>query len=537
MRGVRNGLIVAAVVAVMGVTAMGGVAGARPERHREPRVLLVGSYHGIGGNYPSIQAAIDAARPGDWVLVGPGDYHERADYRADGSADGAGGAVLITTPKVHLRGMDRNRVVVDGTKPGAQACSSAPQDQDQGPRNAVDAPVGRNGIFVSKVDGVSVENLTACNFLSGNGGGNQIWFNGGDGSGTTSMGSYRGRYLSATSTYFEENHPKGEYGIFVSNASGPGLIDRTYASNMADSSYYIGACPDCQSTLIRAHAQNSALGYSGTNSGGRLTIAFSEFDGNKTGISTNSQNNDDAPSPQDGACPAGVPTGSPVGSCSFFVANNIHDNNNPNVPASGSADLGPVGTGMVIAGGRHDTVAFNRFANNGAWAMITVPFPDTGQNPPPVADCRGGVLDPPDLSGLGVKCFFDDFGNEIAGNFFEHNGGFGNETNGDLGDLSGQHDVGNCWHTNLDPNGLTTAPTDLAATHATCGVPNAGADLLSPLAAQVICDTEAFGTCNPSPTMNYPRKTAVALLPLVDQASMPDPCKDVPHNKWCRSHD
>ena len=264
-------------------------------------------------------------------------------------------------------------------------------------------------------------------------------------------------------------------------------------------------------------------------------IAGSEFDGNKTGISTNSQNNDDAPSPQDGQCPAGVKGTPALDSCTFFVGNFIHDNNNPNVPASGSADLGPVGTGMVIAGGRRDTVALNRFEHNGAWAMLAVPFPDTDTNPPPIADCRGGELDPTGILGvLGVKCYFDDFANEIAGNSFTGNGFFGNETNGDLGDLSGQHDVGNCWHHNVDPNGLTTAPVDLATTHATCGVPNAGADLLSPLSLQVICDTEAFGTCTPSPTMNYPRLTAVQLAPLTAQPTMPNPCAGVPENPWCR---
>ena len=38
------------------------------------RVLLVGSYKGIRGHYGSIQAAVDVARPGDWILVGPGVY-------------------------------------------------------------------------------------------------------------------------------------------------------------------------------------------------------------------------------------------------------------------------------------------------------------------------------------------------------------------------------------------------------------------------------------------------------------------------------
>ncbi len=559
MHGIRTGVIGATVLALglawgtpaiaansgaansraanSGVTNS-GAAGSGAAKASKPKVLLVGSYHGRSGDYTDIQSAVDAAKPGDWVLVGPGDYHERADYRHDGSATGAGGAVLVTTPGVHLRGMDRNAVVVDGTKPGAPKCSSAPNDQDLGPRDAAAAPVGRNGVFVSKADGVSIENLTACNFLDGRGGGNQIWFNGGDGSGSVGMGSFRGDYLTATTSYFQDGHPKGSYGIFASNAGGPGVIDHSYASNMSDSSYYIGACPDCQTTLIRAHAQGSALGYSGTNSGGRLTIVASEFDHNKTGISTNSQNNDDAPSPQDGACPVGVSTTSAIGSCTFFVLNNIHDNNNPNVPSAGSADLGPVGTGMVLAGGRHDTLAYNRVVNNGAWGLLLVPFPDTSTNPPPVANCAGGVDHPGDLLGaLGVTCFFDDFANEIVGNAMGNNGFFGNATNGDLADLSGQHDVGNCWHDNTNPAGVSSSPENLQTTHGTCGVPNAGADILSPLSLQVICDTEAFGPCATTPDQNYPRKTQTTLTPLPSQPTMRNPCLGVPRNRWCGDGD
>ena len=539
MRRMRIGLVGAAVVALALAWSVPAVAGTPTRRAASrPRVLLVGSYHGRAGTYSSIQSAVDAAAPGDWVLVGPGDYHERADYRHDGAAAEAGGAVLVTTPGIHIRGMDRNTVVVDGTKPGASTCSTAPGDQDLGPRDPTDAPVGRDGVFVSKVDGVSVENLTACNFLNGHGGGNAIWFNGGDGSGTTGMGSFLGDYLTATTSYFESGHPQAEYGIFVSNVSGPGVVDHSYASNMADSSYYIGACPDCQTWLINAHAQGSALGYSGTNSGGRLVVAASEFDNNKTGISTNSQNNDDAPSPQDGSCPAGLPTTSAIGSCTFFIGNHIHDNNNPNVPSSGSADLGPVGTGMVVSGGRHDTIAFNRVEHNGAWGVLLVPFPDSSTHPPAVANCAGGIDHPGDILGaLGITCYFDDFANEVAVNAFSGNGFYGNDTNGDLGDLSGQHDVGNCFHNNANPAGVTTSPANLQTTHGVCGVPNAGADLFSSLSAQVICDTQAFGPCPSTPTQNYPRKTQVALVPLPRQPTMPNPCKGVPRNQWCRGRD
>ena len=127
--------------------------------------------------------------------------------------------------------------------------SGDPAAQDFGAGGA-----GRNGIEVRMVDGVSIENLTACNFLGGATGenGNQIWWNGGDGSGRIGMGSYRGAYLTASTTWFDAAVPHAaQYGIFASNARGPGLIERSYASNMADSSFYVGACADCNAVLRR----------------------------------------------------------------------------------------------------------------------------------------------------------------------------------------------------------------------------------------------------------------------------------------------
>ena len=50
-------------------------------------VLRVGSYHGIPGQYTSIQAAVNAAKPGDWILIGPGDYKTTSSRsRAQGRA-------------------------------------------------------------------------------------------------------------------------------------------------------------------------------------------------------------------------------------------------------------------------------------------------------------------------------------------------------------------------------------------------------------------------------------------------------------------
>lgn len=510
------------------------------------RVLRVGSWHGIPGNEPTIAAALADARPGDWILVGPGDYHPRADYDPSQAGAAFPAAVLVTTPDLHLRGMDRNAVVVDGTRPGAPACSAAPGDQDYGPPDANGKPRGRNGIEALFADGLTVENLTVCNFLSGSGNsGNEIWWNGGDDTGTVGMGTWWGNWLSATSTFYDPKHPdtSAQYGLFVSNARGPGSMSHTYASNFSDSGYYIGACPDCNAEIDDAHAQYNALGYSGTNSGGHLVVRNSEFDHNKDGFDTNSQNSADAPSPQDGACPNGGtgPTG--THSCWVFEYNYVHDNNNPNVPASGEAALGPIGTGLSIAGGRNDTVVHNRFVNNGSWGVLTTAFPDTSPAAASnVPNCRGGVLGGA-LLGLTLPCLYDVWGNEIADNTFIGNGGFGNPTNGDIADLAPPPveqllAPGDCFHGNVNGVGLpaSTWPVTAQTLQSRCGLP-VYPDPVSDAAllAQVACASAAFGSCPAGlPPANYPQATAVVMPALSAQPSMPDPCAGVPvANPWC----
>src|SRR5437879_9295000 len=174
------------------------------------------------------------------------------------------------------------------------------------------------------------------------------------------MGSYSGSYLTATSMFYAgPSEPMAQYGIFASNAGGPGSITNSYASNMGDAAFYVGACPDCNAVLSHVHAQNSALAYSGTNSGGHLRIEDSEWDLNKTGIIPNSLNNDDAPPPQSGLCPSGT------GSCTFVRRNFVHDNNNPNVPAFGLAGEAPAGAGIEIVGATFDTRGTQRVERQG----------------------------------------------------------------------------------------------------------------------------------------------------------------------------
>jgi hypothetical protein len=143
----------------------GSVLAACSPGSSSPAVLLVGTYHGHTGDYGSIQAAVDAAKSGDWILIAPGDYHEDDDAHVTSASQlstGEHGGVLVHASDLHIRGMNRDTVIVDGTKAGAPTpCSSDPQYQNFGPVVGGKAQ-GRNGIVVWKANDVSVENLTAA---------------------------------------------------------------------------------------------------------------------------------------------------------------------------------------------------------------------------------------------------------------------------------------------------------------------------------------------------------------------------------------
>jgi hypothetical protein len=533
------GLVLVPGLAVPSLAAHHRRSHRRAGRRRGPSVLRVGRWKGIAGQYSSIQAAVDAAKPGNWILVGPGDYHERADHRANRgpqpSKTPAG--VIIATPGIHLRGMDSNRVVVDGTKPGSPRCSSKEADQDLGVRGPDGTPLGRNGILAWKADNVSVENLTACNFLNGAGSaGNEIWWNGGDGTGQIGLHNFYGSYLTATSTFYKDGSTAASYAIFSSNASG-GRWDHMYASNMSDSNFYIGACRQvCDQTVDHVRSQYSSQGYSGTNAGGKVVIENSEFDHNKSGFTAGALNNDDWPSPQDGACPGGAT--SPIThsySCWVFMHNYVHDNNNPNVPGQGIAGAAPTGTGLLLYGGRDNTIMDNVFANNGAWGVAFVPYPDTETPPDDVvaagAACQGGVNSGPPSN----ACLYDDWGNAIVGNTFHNNGTFGNNSNADFGEVTSTAAPTNCFQGNVEQGGgqVTSSPSGLQQSKPVCDRHTVPPDPNPQMTNEVACDSQALGTpC--APGSNYPQQTRVDMPPLPSNLpSMPDACAGVPANPWC----
>ena len=296
-------------------------------------------------HHTTIQSAIDAAKACDWVLIAPGVYPEK---------------VVIKTPNLHLRGMNRNKVIVDGRHQAG------------------------NGILVDKASGVWIENLTVRNFdraTRDGEDGNEIWWNGGDESGEIGAQGWWGNYLTVYDTGL-----LGGYGLFTANMVQGGW-NHVYASGFNDSGLYIGACRDCQAYVRHALVERNALGYSGTNSGGHLVIENSVFRNNAVGIGPNSLPNDKPP-PQLGTCDSGLNTSptptiatTKVLRCTIIRNNQVINNNLQTAPTNSSTASLPWGVGIALVGTYGDWVMKNTVTGNRNFGIVgfenPVPYPPT----------------------------------------------------------------------------------------------------------------------------------------------------------------
>jgi Right handed beta helix region/Phospholipase_D-nuclease N-terminal len=188
-------------------------------------------------DYPTIQQAVDHARPGGMVLIGPGVYQE---------------SVTVTTPYLTIRGTDRNRTIIDGGFERA------------------------NGIQVFEADGVAIENLTSRDNLV-----NGISWSG--------VHGYWARYLTV--------YDNGDDGIFAYD-SDDGQFDHSYASGSPDSGFYVGQCDPCRAVVTDVVSTGNAVGFSGTNAAD-VAIVNSEWTGNLSGIVPNTLDSEEDPPQHD----------------------------------------------------------------------------------------------------------------------------------------------------------------------------------------------------------------------------------------------
>ncbi|HET6714962.1 MAG TPA: PLDc N-terminal domain-containing protein [Actinomycetota bacterium] len=243
----------------------------------------------------TIQEAVDAARPGGMVLIDAGVYRE---------------SVTVRTPFLTIRGMDRNRVVIDG-----------------GFERAI-------GIHVIEADGVTIENLTVRNHLL-------------NGVQWTNVHGYWGSFLTA--------YNNGDYGVFAYDSDW-GQFDRSYAGGSPDSGFYIGQCFPCHAVVRDVLAEHNALGYSGTNAGGDLAIVNSEWRHNLAGIVPNTLDSEADPPQRE----------------MVIAGNFVHDNNSTTADTK-ALTYPTFGSGILVTGGIGNLIAWNLVQNHESYGIAVLP--------------------------------------------------------------------------------------------------------------------------------------------------------------------
>jgi plastocyanin len=248
----------------------------------------------VPDRYRTIQAAVNAARPGDLILIAPGLYGE---------------AVTVTTPGITLRGRDRNGVILDGRFTHA------------------------TGVKVLGADGVVLENMTARHYTA-----NGFYW--------TGVQGYRGSYLTA--------YNNGEYGLYAFD-SVFGQFDHSFASGHPDSGFYIGQCKPCHALITDVLAEGNAVGYSGTNAGGDLTIRDSIWRANLAGIVPNTLDSERLP-PQDAV---------------RVIGNLVYSNHNRRAPAE-LPQYPSFGNGIILAGGINNLVEGNLVWDHPNYGILVI---------------------------------------------------------------------------------------------------------------------------------------------------------------------
>lgn len=230
----------------------------------------------VPADFATIQAAVDAAQPGDLVLIAPGEYNE---------------AVAVRTPSIVVRGEDRNTVILDG------------------------GDSLENGILVA-ADNVAVENLTVRRFAI-----NGLLFTKAydddvdDPAKHVVLQGYRASYVTAANN--------GLYGIYAFFARG-GVIEHSYASGHSDSGFYVGQCKPCDAVLRDNIGELNAVGYEGTNASGNLYVINSTWRRNRVGVTPNSQDMERL-----------APQGDTV-----IAGNVVEDNQDPGAPSAAQGGTG-----------------------------------------------------------------------------------------------------------------------------------------------------------------------------------------------------
>jgi hypothetical protein len=254
-------------------------------------------------DFTSIQKAVDAARAGDTIRVRNGVYREAVRIQGRG--------------KRHLR------LVGNPAHPEKVVLRARGSMQ--------------NGIWVNAAGEVTVDGFMARDYKS-----NGFFF--------TNLTGYTMNHLIARRT--------GVYGLYAFNTIG-GRILNSEAYYVNDGAFYIGQTPP-QTKPVRTIVSNvegwgSPLGFSATNMR-YVTITKSRFYNNAAGIVPNALDSEKFPPPEENVI---------VDNDIFWNNFNFHQGNPPfTVRQDGTATLIPVGTGILLLGGRGHRIENNRIHGN-----------------------------------------------------------------------------------------------------------------------------------------------------------------------------
>ena len=251
----------------------------------------------------SIQKAVDAAKPGDTVLLSPGTYQE---------------SVTITVPGLTLRGTDaRTTVIVPGPASADSACAKA-----------------GNGICVTgtasaPVERVAVRSLTLRGFAK-----NGLW-------------ASRTDRLRVTNVTSEKN---GQWGI-AQERSVRGVLSRNIAENNGDAGLFVA------NTVDREDGAQDAK---------KTVISHNRLRGNRIGVTVRRLRNLTVEHNEATGNCAGVfvvgDEGTPRAGALSVRRNHIHANNKlcPKTPRLPFLQ----GSGIVLTGVEETLVARNRVVDN-----------------------------------------------------------------------------------------------------------------------------------------------------------------------------
>jgi hypothetical protein len=277
---------------------------APPKGKRATHVVCVRKQRGC--DFTRIQTAVNRARAGDRIMVRAGTYRESVSIRG--------------ARKSYLRiiGDPRNprKVKLDGRRLGNR---------------------GQNAVIINGADAVTLDGLHAVNYKA-------------NGFFVTNAVDYTFRHLIAEKT--------GTYGIYAFNSKGGEMSD-SEGLHVNDGAFYIGQTPPQtrpMRTIVRGvTGHSSVIGFTGTNMR-YVTITKSRFYNNAIGITPNGLDSEKFPPPEDN-----VITDNDV-----FWNNLNFRKGNPPFPrrTTGTAALAPIGTGILLLGGRGHRIENNRIFGN-----------------------------------------------------------------------------------------------------------------------------------------------------------------------------